>query len=71
MRPQLLLMNGRLLNNNIIPVDELCPAITGDNHLLMKIRIIANSEAEGHVFGFDEGVDSSGSSSSCECDCGN
>ncbi len=62
--PPLLLMNGRIVNNNILRVDELRPATTGDNYLIMKITVIASSEAEGHVLGLDEPdeVDSSSSS---------
>ncbi len=63
-RPPLLRMNGRIVNNNILRVEELRPATTGDNYLLMKITVIAISEAEGHVLGLDEPdeVDSSSSS---------
>ncbi len=65
--PPLLLMNGRIVNN-ILPVDELRPATTSDNYLIMKIKVIASSEAEGHVLGLDEPDEVDSSSSSDEDD---
>ena len=61
-------MNGRIVNNNILRVDELRPATTGDNYLLMKITVIAISEAEGHVLGLDEPDEFDSSSSSDDDD---
>jgi hypothetical protein len=52
--PELLLINGNIISSQIILVDALCPAITGENELLVQITASASSEAEGEALGADE-----------------
>jgi hypothetical protein len=55
--PELLLINGNIISSQIILVDALRPAITGENKLLVQITVSASSEAEGEALGADEPAD--------------
>ncbi len=57
MGPELLLINGNIISSQIILVDTLRPAITGENELLVQITVSASSEAEGEALGADEPAD--------------
>ncbi len=57
MGPELLLINGNIISSQIILVDALRPAITGENKLLVQITVSASSEAEGEALGADEPAD--------------
>jgi hypothetical protein len=55
--PELLLINGNIVSSQIILVDALRPAITGENELLVQITASTSSEAEGEALGADEPAD--------------
>ncbi len=54
---ELLFINGIIISSQIILVDALRPAITGENELLVQITASASSEAEGEALGADEPAD--------------
>ncbi len=51
------LINGNIISSQIILVDALRPAITGENELLVQITASASSKAEGEALGADEPAD--------------
>ena len=57
MGPELLLINGNIISSQIILVDALRPAITGENELLVQITAFASSEAEGEALEAEEPAD--------------
>ncbi len=57
MGPELLLINGNIISSQIILVDALRPAITGENQLLVQNTASVSSEAEGQALGADEPAD--------------